>query len=118
MGSGSEAMDAAMKLARQFWYEVGDEGVRERKTRWVARKQGYHGVTLGAMGLSSNLPRKVPYAPLQIPGVSFVGPAYAYQYQRAGEDEEGYVARLRGSLRRSLSGWAAGRRSLRSWASR
>ncbi|MDI1487719.1 MAG: hypothetical protein OHK93_006991 [Ramalina farinacea] len=98
VGSGSEAMDAAMKLARQFWYEVGDEGVRERKTRWVARKQGYHGVTLGAMGLSSNLPRKVPYAPLQIPGVSFVGPAYAYQYQRAGEDEEGYVARLRGEL--------------------
>lgn len=102
MGSGSEAMDAAMKLARQFWYEVGgadDEGgVRRRKTKWVARKQGYHGVTLGAMGLSSNLPRKVPYAPLQIPGVSFVGPAYAYQYQRAEEDEEGYVARLRGEV--------------------
>lgn len=108
VGSGSEAMDAAMKLARQYWYEVGggDEGmgVRERKTKWVARKQGYHGVTLGAMGLSSNLPRKVPYAPLQIPGVSFVGPAYAYRYQRAeeGEDEAGYVARLRGELEDEL----------------
>ncbi|CAD6591461.1 MAG: hypothetical protein ASARMPRED_005400 [Alectoria sarmentosa] len=90
VGSGSEAMDAAMKLARQFFYERGD---LERKN-FVARKQSYHGTTIGAMSLSSNLPRKVPYEPLLSKNVSHVSPAYAYQYQLPEESEEQYVMRL------------------------
>lgn len=76
VGSGSEAMDAAMKLARQYFFETG----RPERRNFVARKQGYHGTTIGAMSLSSNLPRKVPYEPLLLPNVSHVSPAYAYQY--------------------------------------
>lgn len=90
VGSGSEAMDAAMKLARQFFYEGG----RPERRHFVARRQSYHGATLGAMSLSSNLARKVPYEPLLLSNVSHVGPAYAYQYQRAEESEEQYVMRL------------------------
>ena len=60
----------------------------------MSRRQGYHGSTIGAMSVSSNLPRKVPYEPLQLPNVSFVSPAYAYQYQRSSETEEAYTARL------------------------
>ena len=90
VSSGSEAMDAAMKLARQYFYEGGHP---ERKN-FVARKQGYHGTTVGAMSLSSNLPRKVPYEPLLLQTVSHVSPAYAYQYQLAEESEEQYVMRL------------------------
>ncbi len=90
VSSGSEAMDAAMKLARQYFFENGHA---ERKN-FVARKQSYHGATIGAMSLSSNLPRKVPYEPLLLGNVSHVSPAYAYQYQRADESEEQYVERL------------------------
>lgn len=92
-GSGSEAMDAALKLARQYFYEM-PEGAGRGRRNLVARKQGYHGVTIGAMSVSSNLPRKVPFEPLLLPNVSHVSPAYAYQYQRIGETEAEYVARL------------------------
>lgn len=92
-GSGSEAMDAALKLARQYFYEMPGRAGRGRKS-FVARKQGYHGVTIGAMSVSSNLPRKVPYEPLLLPNVSHVSPAYAYQYQHTDETEQEYVARL------------------------
>lgn len=50
------------------------------------------------MSVSSNLPRKVPYECFSLPNVSFVAPAYAYQYQRKGETEEEYVARLKEEL--------------------
>ena len=90
VGSGSEAMDAAMKLARQYFHERGQSARRN----FVAREQSYHGATIGAMSLSSNLPRKVPYEPLLLKTVSHVSPAYAYQYRRAEESEEQYVVRL------------------------
>ncbi|KAL9130689.1 MAG: hypothetical protein Q9175_006960, partial [Cornicularia normoerica] len=90
VSSGSEAMDAAMKLARQYFFEGG----HSERRNFVARKQSYHGTTIGAMSLSSNLPRKVPYEPLLLKNVSHVSPAYAYQYQLAEESEEQYVMRL------------------------
>ena len=92
VGSGSEAMDAALKLARQYWYET--EGAQTKRRNIVARRQGYHGSTIGSMSVSSNLPRKVPYEPLLLPNVSFVSPAYAYQYQRLDEGETEHIARL------------------------
>lgn len=90
VSSGSEAMDAAMKLARQYFFEKGES----QRRNFVARKQSYHGTTLGALSLSSNLPRKVPYEPLFMNNVSHVSPAYAYQYQLATESDAQYVARL------------------------
>ncbi len=90
VSSGSEAMDGALKLARQYFYEKGENG----RSQFVARKQSYHGTTIGAMSIGSNLPRKVPYEPLLLKNVSHVGPAYAYQYQHPDEVEEKYVERL------------------------
>ena len=90
VGSGSEAMDAALKLARQYFYEKG-----EKQRRFlVGRKQSYHGNTIGAMSVSSNLPRKIPYEPLLLPNTSHVSPAYAYQYKLDTETESEYVTRL------------------------
>ncbi|KAJ9606763.1 hypothetical protein H2200_008772 [Cladophialophora chaetospira] len=93
VNSGSEAMDAALKLARQYFFEKG-EG--EQRTRFVSRKQSYHGTTIGPMLVSSFLARKVPYANFQGGNVSWVSPAYAYQYSnwRDGETEEGFAKRL------------------------
>lgn len=91
LGSGSEANDAAMKMARQYFWEKGEV---ERKW-FVVRRQGYHGNTLGAMSISSNVARRVPYEDaLTLPTVSFVSPAYAYQYQKASETEEEFCQRL------------------------
>lgn len=90
VSSGSEAMEAAMKLARQYFFESGQPARRN----FVARKQSWHGTTLGAISLSSNLPRKIPYEPLLLPTVSHVSPAYAYQYQLADESTAQYVQRL------------------------
>ena len=87
-------MDAALKLARQYFFEKGEMG----RSWLVARKQSYHGVTVGAMSVSSNLPRKVPYEPLLLKNVSHVSPAYAYQYKFDGETDAEYVARLAAEL--------------------
>ena len=95
VGSGSEAMDAALKFARQYFFEFG----QTERVHYVARKQAYHGNTVGAMSVSSNVPRKIPYVDgnaLQLENVSWVGPAYEYQYAnwRDGETEEEYAKRL------------------------
>jgi adenosylmethionine-8-amino-7-oxononanoate aminotransferase len=112
VSSGSEAMDAALKLARQYWFEQGvcrgkkdqtneDDSSRTR-TRYVSRLQSYHGTTIGAMNVSSNLPRKAPYANLQLGNISWVSPAYMYQYSRwqQGETEEEFGRRLVEELER------------------
>lgn len=90
VGSGSEANDAAMKCARQYWYEKGEP---QRKF-YVARKQAYHGNTIGAMSVSSAVGRKIPYEDILLPGVSFVSAADAYHGRQETETEEQYVARL------------------------
>ncbi|ETN46235.1 uncharacterized protein HMPREF1541_00419 [Cyphellophora europaea CBS 101466] len=93
IGSGSEAMDAALKFARQYWFELG----RREKVHYVSRRQSYHGNTVGAMSVSFNVPRKAPYMDegcLQVKNVSWVAPAYQYQYAMEGEGEEEYSARL------------------------
>ncbi|KAJ6440617.1 aminotransferase [Purpureocillium lavendulum] len=89
--SGSEAMDSALKLARQYHVEAG----QPQRTRIVSRRQAYHGNTVGAMSVGSNVARKAPYLDvLTLPNVSYVSPAYAYRGQREGETEEAYAARL------------------------
>ncbi|KID68824.1 Aminotransferase class-III, partial [Metarhizium hybridum] len=52
VGSGSEAMDAAMKLARQYWVEAG----QPQRRRFVARRQAYHGSTVGSMSVGGRPP--------------------------------------------------------------
>ncbi|KAF7174242.1 hypothetical protein CNMCM5623_006771 [Aspergillus felis] len=94
VGSGSEAVDGAMKLARQYFYEKGDF---ERK-HFIARRQGYHGNTFGSMSISSNLSRLKPYRGILLPNVSHVSPCYRYQYQSQDETTEDYVARLAAEL--------------------
>ena len=90
VSSGSEATDTAMKLARQYFFEQG----QDQRTHFITRRQSYHGNTVGAMSLSSNLARLIPYQPLLLPNVSHVSPCYAYQYQNEGESEVEYVDRL------------------------
>lgn len=91
VGSGSEATDSAIKLARQYFFEKG----QTQRNKFVSRQQAYHGNTVAAMSLSSNMARRVPYEnAITLPGVSFVSAANAYRGQMIGETEDQYAARL------------------------
>ena len=94
VSGGSEAMEAALKLARQHHIEAGQPG----RTRFIARRQSYHGNTLGALAASGNVARRAPYAPMLSDAFSHVGPAFAFREQRGDEDEAGFTARLAAEL--------------------
>lgn len=89
VSSGSEAMEAALKLARQYFLEIGQPGRR----RIIARRQSYHGNTLGALAVGGNLWRRGQFEPLLVE-VSHVAPCYAYRDQAADESPEAYGERL------------------------
>ncbi|WP_108660172.1 aspartate aminotransferase family protein [Acuticoccus kandeliae] len=90
VSSGSEATEAALKLARQFMVETG-EGQRDH---FIARRQSYHGNTLGALAVGGHVGRRAPYEPILNQKVRLVSPCYAYRGQRAGETVEAYRTRL------------------------
>ncbi|MGB2632781.1 MAG: aspartate aminotransferase family protein [Candidatus Acidiferrum sp.] len=70
---GSEATETAIKLARQYFLESG----QPLRYRVLARRQSYHGSTLGAMSVSGNVARRAPYAPM-IPEWGHVAPCFCY----------------------------------------
>ena len=90
---GSEATEAALKLARQYFVEKGEP----QRAQVIGRRQSYHGNTLGALAVGGNLWRRRQYEPLLI-GATHVSPCYAYRDQRAGETAAAYVERLGAEL--------------------
>lgn len=93
LGSGSEAMEAGLKLARQYHVERGDTGRRNI----IARMPSYHGNTLGALAVSGHAGRRAPFAPLLI-DVEHIDAAYAYRFQQAGESETDFALRMANQL--------------------
>lgn len=89
VSGGSEAVEAALKMARQHFVEIG----QPQRTRFVARRQSYHGNTLGALAVGGNEWRRKQFAPLLI-DVGRVSAAYAYRDQREDETPEQYGQRL------------------------
>ena len=89
VSGGSEAMEAALKLARQYFVEKGEP----RRARFIGRRNSYHGNTLGALAVGGNQWRRRQFAPLLI-DVEHVSPTYAYRDQRDGESSEQYGERL------------------------
>ncbi|MBO68585.1 MAG: aspartate aminotransferase family protein [Acidiferrobacteraceae bacterium] len=88
VGSGSEAMEAAIKLARQYFVEIG----LEKRQFIISRKQSYHGSTLGALSVGGNFARRKPFMPL-LADAHHIAPCYAYRHQRSGESIEEYAVR-------------------------
>lgn len=86
---GSEAVEAALKLARQYFVEIG----QAQRSQVIARSQSYHGNTLGALATGGNLWRRKQFQPLLV-DVSHVSPCYAYRGKQAGESDAAYGARL------------------------
>ena len=94
VSSGSEGMEAALKLARQYFLEIG----QPERRHFIARRQSYHGNTLGALAAGGNMMRRAPYAPLLAGGFSHVSPAFAYRHQLAHESEAQFVDGLAAEL--------------------
>lgn len=90
VNSGSEATDAALKLAVQYWHEKG----QPQRTRFIARKQSYHGNTIGALCVSGHESRRAFNQDFMSSNVSFVDPCYAYRMKDDQETDEEFVARL------------------------
>ncbi len=88
VSGGSEATEAAIKLARQYHVERGQPDRRHL----IARQQSYHGNTLGALAAGGNEWRRTQFAPLLI-DVSHIPPCYAYILQDAQETAEAYGLR-------------------------
>lgn len=94
--SGSEAIEAAMKMARQYFVEL--EGQETPRMRFISRQQSYHGTTLGSLGLGGHMLRRKIYEPLLSPGISRVSPCYAYRGMQDSESDAEYVSRLADEL--------------------
>ena len=89
---GSEAMDAAAKLARQYFLELSPP--QPRRIRFIARQISYHGNTLGALSISGHKARRAIYEPMLSANVSHVSMCNAYRGPREGETLNKYVERL------------------------
>jgi adenosylmethionine-8-amino-7-oxononanoate aminotransferase len=94
VSGGSEATEASLKMARQYFVEIGQPG----RGQFIARRQSYHGNTLGALAAGGNAWRRAPYAPLLSHAFSHVSPAFAYREQRDDENEAAFTARLAAEL--------------------
>jgi adenosylmethionine-8-amino-7-oxononanoate aminotransferase len=94
VSGGSEAIEASIKLARQYFIESG----QPQRQHFIARRQSYHGNTLGALAAGGNAWRREPYAPLLSHAFSHVTPAFAYHERRDNESEADFVARLAAEL--------------------
>jgi adenosylmethionine-8-amino-7-oxononanoate aminotransferase len=99
VSGGSEAVEAALKMARQYFVETG----QPQREHFIARRQSYHGNTLGALAVGGNEWRRRQFAPLLMP-VTHVSPCYEYRDRRANETPEAYgqrlVAELAGAVER------------------
>ena len=93
VSGGSEAMEAALKLARQYFVEIG----QPQRRHFIARRQSYHGNTLGALAVGGNEMRRRQFAPLLIE-THHIAPCYAYRDRRDGETEDAYGRRAADEL--------------------
>lgn len=93
VSGGSEAVEAALKMARQYHLERKEP----TRSRFIARRQSYHGNTLGALAVGGNVWRREPYAPLLM-DVSLISPCFAYRDKRDDESEHEYGQRVANEL--------------------
>ena len=89
VSGGSEAIEAALKLARQYFVEKGEP----QRAHVIGRRQSYHGNTLGALAVGGNAWRRKQFEPLLV-RTTHVSPCYAYRGKNPGESDPAYVERL------------------------
>jgi adenosylmethionine-8-amino-7-oxononanoate aminotransferase len=93
VSGGSEAMEAALKMARQYFVEKG----QPQRRHFIGRRQSYHGNTLGVLAVGGNALRRPQFAPMLFE-TQHVSPPYAYRDKDEDETLEAYGGRLAGEL--------------------
>ena len=93
VSGGSEAVEASLKLARQYFMEID----QPQRHRVIARRQSYHGNTLGALAAGGNEWRRAQFAPL-LAETSHISPCYEYRGRADGETLEAYGLRVANEL--------------------
>lgn len=93
VSGGSEAIEASLKMARQYFVEKGEP----QRRHIIARRQSYHGNTLGALAAGGNEWRRAQFRPLLIE-THHIDPCFAYRLQDAGESDAAYAARAAQAL--------------------
>src|SRR5947209_10737152 len=102
VSGGSEAIEAALKLARQYHVERGEP----QRRFIIARRQSYHGITLGALAVGGRDAQRRAFAPLLIE-THHVSPVYEYRERRADESTAGYGERLARQLEEKVDALGA-----------
>jgi adenosylmethionine-8-amino-7-oxononanoate aminotransferase len=93
VSGGSEAIEAALKLARQYYLERGED----QRKYFIARRQSYHGNTLGALAVGGNQWRRQPFEPVLIQ-THHIAPCYSYRDRGTDETELEYGLRVANEL--------------------
>ncbi|MEH6473412.1 MAG: aspartate aminotransferase family protein [Halopseudomonas sp.] len=97
VSGGSEAVESALKLARQYFLEIG----QSQRCRFISRRQSYHGNTLGALGVGGNQWRRAPFDPI-LNSSEHISACFAYRDLQPGESEYQYGQRVANELEQKL----------------
>jgi adenosylmethionine-8-amino-7-oxononanoate aminotransferase len=95
---GSEAVEAAIKIARQYWMECGETS----RSVIISRRLSYHGITLGALSASGHQSRRERYKPYLSDQFDFIAPCYPYRYRRNDETDLDYGQRAANELEKAI----------------
>ncbi|KFY71117.1 hypothetical protein V499_08677 [Pseudogymnoascus sp. VKM F-103] len=94
--SGSEATEAAMKMGRQYFYELSPR--QPQRTKFIAREHSYHGNTIGSLSLSGHVARREAYTPILSENISWVSACNPYRQRLSNESDAAFVARKAAEL--------------------
>ncbi|MEM1005217.1 MAG: aspartate aminotransferase family protein [Pseudomonadota bacterium] len=97
VSGGSEATEAAIKLVRQYFLEID----QPQRRHVIARRQSYHGNTLGALSAGGNAWRRAQFAPMLIE-MTHIAPCYEYAEKPDGESSFDYGQRIANELEQEI----------------
>lgn len=97
VSGGSEAVETALKLSRQYFVEKG----LNNKKYIIARKQSYHGNTVGALSAGGNLWRRSMFDPILLPG-NHISACYSYREKFSEESDADYGLRTANELEHEI----------------
>lgn len=96
MCAGSEAMESAMKMARQYFMELSPR--QNKRINFIAREGSYHGTTLGSLSMSGQVARRSLFVDMLLPHIHRVSACNAYRGMSKGQTVEEYVQQLADEL--------------------
>jgi len=97
VSGGSEAIEAALKLSRQYFVEIGES----QRKYYISRDQSYHGYTLGALSIGGHEPRRRVFQPILL-NTHHIDTCYPYRGKESQESVEEYSLRVANELEKKL----------------